>query len=336
MVSFIIRTLNEGRTLGKVIELINKLEDKYDKEIIIVDSGSTDNTIEIANKYKCKIVKISKSEFSWGRSLNRGIQHSSGDYIVIISAHCFIKDNNFLKNAITYINNYGIAAVYGQQIAIPFVDPFEELELKEAYPNISSFIMDHSCIYKGKAIGISNACCVLKKKVWEEYKFDEDVQSLEDYLWVANITQNGFKVGYSNTFAVYHSHDYDVRNIYKRWNARTYESCKFIYKYLGMSRFKRFIKKFFYREYLYLLREKRVKNKYELLNKEYKKFISKKVIREYQMIVDLAVIDGTNRFFNKSEIRYSKIELPQKIIDRKIADIGNYLKKSSDVIELIF
>ena len=65
-------------------------------EIIIVDSGSTDNTLKIALLYdKVKIVKIRK--YLPGLALNKGIDKAAGDIIVLISAHCIPFDKNWLK-----------------------------------------------------------------------------------------------------------------------------------------------------------------------------------------------------------------------------------------------
>ncbi|MFM6080140.1 MAG: glycosyltransferase family 2 protein [Dolichospermum sp.] len=68
--SIIIRTYNEQRYLEKLLkEIQNQVVDDLVYEVIIVDSGSTDKTLEIANKFNSKILNIKKSEFSFGRSL---------------------------------------------------------------------------------------------------------------------------------------------------------------------------------------------------------------------------------------------------------------------------
>ena len=53
-------------------------------EVIIVDSGSSDKTVEIAHKFDCKILHIKKSEFSFARSLNIGCAAATGDYLLFI------------------------------------------------------------------------------------------------------------------------------------------------------------------------------------------------------------------------------------------------------------
>lgn len=87
--SVIIRTLNEEKYLQELINHIKKqkieLEDEI--EIILVDSGSTDLTLEIAKKNDLKILFIKKENFSFGRSLNIGCSASSGELLIFISGH---------------------------------------------------------------------------------------------------------------------------------------------------------------------------------------------------------------------------------------------------------
>lgn len=313
MISFIIRTLNEEDSVGQVIDRIHKLEDDYDKEIIIVDSGSTDDTIRIAKDKGCKVINIRKEDFTWGRSLNLGIANAKYNYIINISAHCFVTDKKFAYNAVNFINSYNLAAGYGIQIGLPYVDPLEEIELAEWFPRIPTYIMDNKMLEEGKNIGISNACCILRRDVWEKIRFDETVQSLEDFLWAVKVTNDGYSIGYSDTFGVYHSHKYSVDNIYKRWYARTYESLKYQETYNRYDKLKHFVKKHLYAQYLFITRSRRVASKYKLLDKKYDHFIKFKVLYAYQQIIDAALIEATKAYFEKSNIIYKKITCPSKL-----------------------
>ena len=72
IVSIVIRTLNEEKYLNELLtEISNQNHPDFDVETIIIDSGSTDNTILIAKKHNCRITYIDKEEFTFGRSLNK-------------------------------------------------------------------------------------------------------------------------------------------------------------------------------------------------------------------------------------------------------------------------
>ena len=86
--SIVIRAYNEAQHLGRLLEGIRQQTIK-DVEIILVDSGSTDATIAIAESFGAKVVHIPSAEFTFGRSLNFGIKSASREFIVIASAHVY-------------------------------------------------------------------------------------------------------------------------------------------------------------------------------------------------------------------------------------------------------
>lgn len=93
-ISIVIPTLNEEKLLeGLLNQLLSETnERKYDCEIIISDGGSRDNTINIAEKYGCKVVlKESECEnIAIGR--NRGADNSKGECIVFLNGDVRIED----------------------------------------------------------------------------------------------------------------------------------------------------------------------------------------------------------------------------------------------------
>ena len=77
LVSVVIRTLNEEKHLDELLRSIrSQKSDLFDIEVVIVDSGSLDRTLEIANNYAARITYIKKREFTFGRSLNIGCNFS--------------------------------------------------------------------------------------------------------------------------------------------------------------------------------------------------------------------------------------------------------------------
>ncbi|MDD2730704.1 MAG: glycosyltransferase family A protein [Candidatus Portnoybacteria bacterium] len=112
--AIIIRTKNEQKYLGAVLEALSSQTYK-DFEIIIVDSGSTDRTLEIAKKYPAKIFTIPPRNFSYPYALNYGIERSSAaKYIVIISAHSIPISNTWLADGLENFYRYEkIMGIYG-------------------------------------------------------------------------------------------------------------------------------------------------------------------------------------------------------------------------------
>src|SRR3546814_20115392 len=80
LTSIVIRTLNEARYLGELLDGIEQQETgSFRVEVVVIDSGSTDGTLEIAERHGCTITHITREQFSFGRSLNMGCEVASGE-----------------------------------------------------------------------------------------------------------------------------------------------------------------------------------------------------------------------------------------------------------------
>jgi glycosyltransferase involved in cell wall biosynthesis len=113
--SVIIRTFNEEKFLPDLLAAIER-QAYRDHETLVVDSGSMDRTREIAAQKADKLLAIESRDFTFGHSLNAGIQPTSGKYIVIASAHTLPFDEHWLGNLIKPLHDDTTAMVYGRQL----------------------------------------------------------------------------------------------------------------------------------------------------------------------------------------------------------------------------
>ncbi len=113
--SMVIRTLNKEKFLPDLLAAI-KQQDYRDHEIIVVDSGSMGRTLEIATQKADKLLAIESRDFTFGHSLNVGIQQTSGKYIVIVSAHTLPFNDYWLGNLIKPLHDDTTAMAYGRQL----------------------------------------------------------------------------------------------------------------------------------------------------------------------------------------------------------------------------
>ena len=114
-ISVIIRTFNEEKFLPELLDAL-KRQSFQDFETIVVDSGSLDRTREIAAQKADKLLPIESHDFTFGHSLNIGIQKATGKYIAIVSAHTLPADIHWLKKLIEPLHDQNTAMVYGRQI----------------------------------------------------------------------------------------------------------------------------------------------------------------------------------------------------------------------------
>lgn len=199
IVSIIIRTYNEERYLNDLLNSINnQIVNNHIIEIIIVDSGSTDNTLKIAKSHNCIIKKIEKINFSFGRSLNLGCATANGEILIFISGHCIPTNEFWLQNLINPILSNKVILTYGKQIG-GLNTNFSELQIFEKYYPSESKIPQ---------VGIfcNNANSAILKSEWIKFKFDEDLTGLEDMHLAKKLYDSGLLLGYVSNAIVYHLH----------------------------------------------------------------------------------------------------------------------------------
>lgn len=194
-VSIIIRTKNEGKWLSDCLEGI-KNQNFKNYEIIVVDNNSDDETIKIAKKNNCKIIKITK--FIPGKAINKGINLAKGKYIVILSAHCIPFDENWLQELVKEIQKKNFAGVYGRQV------PLSSSSNKSKRDLYITFGLDRKIQTLDPFF--HNANSIIKKNVWKKIPFDNFVTNIEDRIWASKVLKKKYKLCYSPKAIVYHYH----------------------------------------------------------------------------------------------------------------------------------
>ncbi|MFZ3140029.1 glycosyltransferase family 2 protein [Polaromonas sp.] len=210
--SLVIRTLNEAKHLMQLLQGIRAQHvPDHDVEVIVVDSGSTDGTLEIAESMQARVVTIEKSEFTFGRSLNIGCAAASGDILIFISGHCIPVNNNWLAFLVDPIINGKVSYSYGKQIVDEKSKLSEGQLLKKYFPD-NSAVPQHGFF-------VNNANSALHKSIWKKFPFDETLTGLEDMDLGKRLVNSGLQIGYVAEASVFHLHDEtwpQVRRRYER------------------------------------------------------------------------------------------------------------------------
>lgn len=210
LTSIIIRTYNEQKHLGQLLSKISEQEHTLtDIEVIIVDSGSTDRTLEVAEKYNCRITHIAQSDFTFGRSLNYGCNFANGDFFVFISGHCIPVDNKWLDELIAPLCD-GIASyVYGRQQAHGSTKFSEQCHFERCFPEYSKKPQN--------GFFCNNANAALTRESWQKYSFNEELTGLEDMFLGKQLVNDGHQLAYAASASVYHIHDEHWKQVKLRY-----------------------------------------------------------------------------------------------------------------------
>lgn len=211
--SIVIRTFNEERYLPRLMEAIH--EQRYkDFEVIDVDSGSYDSTTAIAQEYGARLLRISSRDFTFGYSLNVGVEEALGKFVVLVSAHTEPRDVFWLERLIEPLRTEGVAMVYGRQFGTP-KSKFGELRDLER-----TFGPERRVMAPPKFFA-NNANSALLRELWESHHFDEILPGQEDIEWAKYWMERGYKVIYEPAAGIYHKHDESWRQVKLRYYRET-------------------------------------------------------------------------------------------------------------------
>jgi len=210
LVSVVIRTLNEERYLDELLSAVNaQKSDIFTIEVVIVDSGSTDRTLEIAKSKQARITYIKKEDFSFGRSLNIGCDFANGKILVFVSGHCVPASENWIHNLCLPIYEAKAQYIYGRQIGRD-TTKFSERQVFDKY-------FPRHCMVPQEGFFCNNANSALLKSAWSDLPFDEELTGLEDMHLARKLVDNGGLVGYVSTAPVYHIHDESWAQVERRY-----------------------------------------------------------------------------------------------------------------------
>jgi rhamnosyltransferase len=210
--SVVIRTYNEAKLLPDVLQALSVQVHPGGAgaacEVIVVDSGSTDGTPDIAAAAGATVLNISKDEFTYGRALNRGCEAAKAEFLVFLSGHCIPAGSNWLSNLLQPFNDPHVAITYGRQVAGRGTKFSEARVFAKYYPD--------GAPSQGSAF-CNNANCAVRKSIWRRFRYDESLSGLEDLALGKQVQRAGFRCDYVSAAAVHHIHDESWGQIRRRY-----------------------------------------------------------------------------------------------------------------------
>jgi len=209
-ISLVIRCLNEGKHIGRLLSGVMQ-QSVEDVELIVVDSGSTDDTLSIVAEYPVKLLTIAPEDFSFGRSLNLGCQAATKDIIAIASAHVYPTYKDWLERLINPFSDPEIALVYGKQKGNETSKYSERQVLAHWFPDTTNLNQDSPFC--------NNANSAVRRSLWQQWNYDESLTGLEDTAWAKHAMELGHKIAYVAEAEVAHVHNelmMVVMNRYRR------------------------------------------------------------------------------------------------------------------------
>jgi len=220
-VSVIIPTKNASPDFEYTLEKIRNQKGIKQIEIICIDSGSTDNTVEIAEKFGAKVYKIKPEEFNHGETRNHGAEMASGDYLVFTVQDAIPVGEYWLYNMIKVLEeDPDVAAVTCRQIPRNDADLFACWSMWYHYKALD-FNRDKIItpppnfdklppIEKRELCGLDDVSTAIRRDIFSKFKFRR-TPFAEDLDLGIRLVKSNYKLAFLYSTAVIHSH---VRNAY--------------------------------------------------------------------------------------------------------------------------
>jgi len=206
--SVVIRAYNEAEYIDRLLTGLSQ-QTLENVEIILVDSGSTDDTTMIASQYSVNVVHILPEDFTFGRSLNMGIAAARGEFVVIISAHCHPVYPDWLEQLLKPFDDLDVAVSYGKQRGGKTNQYSEHQFFRKYFPDVSQLRQGHPFSH--------NANAAIRRVLWKQHPYNENLTGLEDLAWSSWAMEQGHAVAYTAQAEIIHVHDEGPAQVHNRY-----------------------------------------------------------------------------------------------------------------------
>lgn len=212
-------TYNAGKGWVNWLQAVDSQKLKGD--VIVIDSGSLDDTVLIAKQLGCQVIEIPKVLFNHGSTRNKGVESlkEGVEFLIFLTQDAILANENSIENIIKVFDDPSIGAVCGRQLPRVGSKPIEAHARKFNYPDISSVKSFDDAQRLGiKTVFMSNSFAAYRRQAFEDVEgFPADTIFAEDMAIAAKMILKGWKIAYCAEAAVYHSHNYSISEEFERY-----------------------------------------------------------------------------------------------------------------------
>ncbi|MEN4917342.1 glycosyltransferase family 2 protein [Achromobacter spanius] len=218
--SVIIPTKNPGGILRSVLPAVCNQKAAFDFDVLIIDSGSTDGTVEYVRQYgdqRVRLHEIAPAEFGHGKTRNLGVSLTDGEFAVLITHDALPANDEWLAAMVKPADeDPEVAGVFGRHLAYPDASPFTRRDLERHFAHFESTPVvrlddparyERDPGYRQFLHFFSDNNALIRRSVWQKFPYP-DVDFAEDQIWAETIIKQGWKKAYAHNGVVYHSHDF--------------------------------------------------------------------------------------------------------------------------------
>ncbi|HYH95513.1 glycosyltransferase [Hyalangium sp.] len=219
LVTVIIPVKNGSPLLRDCLAAVFQQKTDFPFEVLCVDSGSQDDSLEIIRSFPARLMEIDPATFGHGRTRNLAIEHSPTPFVALLTQDAVPADRAWLRELIAPMrDNERVAGVFGRHVPHPGCIPAEAYMLERHFAHFGADTTlfriqpgpegwaDYDAnrpFYRF----FSDNNAALRRSVWTRIPY-RDVEFMEDQLWASDILEAGYIKAYAPRSVVRHSHNY--------------------------------------------------------------------------------------------------------------------------------
>ncbi len=211
-VTIAILTRDAGAILPRLIEAVFGQSTAKRFEVLAVDSGSTDGSIEILRRYPIHLVEIPRGDFNWGRTRDFAYEQARGRVIVNLSQDAIPMRTDWLDHLIRPLDDAAVGVSCGSSVPDPeraFAQfPWERNGYFYFTREIRAFVARY-----GRGLSFANSAT--PRAVWEKLRFDEQPTG-EDFQFQKKLHGAGLRIAFPEDAPVLHHHNYTLGALWRR------------------------------------------------------------------------------------------------------------------------
>lgn len=222
----VIPTKNGGPLFQRVLQQALLQETSFSFEVLVVDSGSTDQTLSVVAKSNARLLSVRAEDFQHGATRNFAVSNTEAEFVAFLTHDALPANKFWLANLIAKMELHSdIAGAFGRHRAYPHCDPFTADELERLFDHLKSLPAVHRIEdreryssdigYRQLLHFFSNNNSCLRKKVWEQIPFPS-VDFAEDQAWAQKVIESGYAKVYADDALVFHSHTFNTVETFRR------------------------------------------------------------------------------------------------------------------------
>ncbi len=236
--SVVVPTKNGGPLWREVLTSILG-QQQVDFELLVVDSGSTDGTPELAEQYGVRVIHVPPAEFNHGATRDLGVAMTKGDIVVLMTQDSLPADELLFYRMREFFADTQVGGAYARQLARPEANVLTKRNLdlaptgrllSEVRGPVSPEVWQTLASWERFALcNFDNVCSAVRRTAWLNNPFGK-VNFAEDIAWSKRAILGGWKIAYVATAIVIHSHDRSLRYDFQR----TYLTHRVLYRMYGV------------------------------------------------------------------------------------------------------